>query len=216
MNNIQRDLLRFLKKSSSTSWPQLSLAINEFKGYYLRIIPTNIEYLDELDIIFLTNLRNRYVKSFLTEFVANDHQTANWLANTVHADDTRILFMVENEFHDRLGYMGLAYIDWEKSYVEADAIVSGGFTPKGLMASSLRTLLLWAKHQLSLENVGVRVLSDNPALSFYKKIGFEENKRVPLRSTSSGTSIEWVEDISLTTPDRYLVHHFWNELQTKS
>lgn len=206
-----KNLFRLLKENANTLQPQLRLAIDGFNNYSLRLVPTNPNYLDDSDIKLLTTLRNHYVKSFLTEFDANDSQTASWLAKIVHEDDSRILFIIENEAHERLGYMGLAYINWNKSYVEADAIVSSGRTPKGLMTCALRALLTWAKQYLHLENVGVRVLSDNPALTFYKKMGFVETQRVPLRRTEKEGFIAWIEDSSLITSDRYLVHHQWNE-----
>lgn len=210
MNDTNKNLFKSLKDNANTSQPQLRLAIDGFNNYFLRLVPTNPNHLDVFDIKLLTTLRNRYAKSFLTEFDANDGQTANWLAKVVHVDDSRILFIIENERNERLGYMGLAYIDWNNSYVEADAIVSGGSTPKGLMTCALKTLLVWAMQFLQLKNVGVRVLSDNPALIFYKKMGFIETKRVPLRRVEKEGLTAWVEDSSLITSDRYLVHHHWN------
>lgn len=211
MKNTGQNLIRSLKETANSSEPQFRLNIDGFNEYFLRIVPTNPNCLDVSDIRLLTTLRNLYVKSFLTEFDANDNQTANWLSKAVHEDDSRILFIIENEFHERLGYMGLAYIDWKNSYVEADAIVSAGNTPKGLMTCALRTLLMWAKKSLLLENVGVRVLSDNPALTFYKKMGFVETQRIPLRRTEKDGFIAWIDDSSLNTSDRCLVHHQWNE-----
>lgn len=211
MKNNRRNLLKTLKDSASTLWPQLTIRINGFPGYYLRIVPTDAHSLDKADVSLLTNLRNRYVKSFLTEFLANDIQTSDWLTNNVHFDDSRILFIIEDESHKRLGYMGLAYIDWELCYAEADAIVSGGETPKGLMSSALMTLLYWAKNQLLLQKIGVRVLSDNPALSFYRKLGFKESRRVPLKSILNEELTTWIEDESIADSKRYLVHHLWDE-----
>ena len=191
--------------------PQLGLKVPGFEGYFLRLVATRHGHLDPLDVACLTTWRNRYVNAFLTEFTANDERTSRWLSESVHADDGRILFMIETTQGERVGYMGIANIDWDSSYVEADAIVSSGDTPKGMMTAALRAILRWAKGQLGLKVVAVRVLSDNPALAFYRKLGFEETKRVPLKRVVSGDLVSWIEDGTLPSSERYLVHHLWND-----
>jgi RimJ/RimL family protein N-acetyltransferase len=211
MSVVGKDLLRQLKHGAGAHGPQLGLKIPGYKGYFIRPVATRREFLDSADIACLTNWRNHHVNAFLTEFSATDERTARWLSDAVHTDDSRILFMIEDERLERVGYMGIAYIDWERSYVEADAIVSSGTTPKGMMSAALRTVLRWAMGQLGLKVVAVRVLSDNPALTFYQKLGFEETKRIPLKRVISNDLVSWIEDETLATPERYLVHHLWND-----
>src|SRR6185436_13942518 len=140
-------------------------------------------------------------------FPANDSQTAQWLTSIVGPDDTRILFMVDDALsRETVGYMGLAFIDWIKKSGEADAIVRGGETAPGTMKRALLTLLRWAHEQLELEQLRVRVRSDNPALEFYRKLGFEELRRVPLRAAHTPGMISWQEDESLPPGDPSLVH----------
>jgi len=62
------------------------------------------------------------------------------------------------------------------------------------MGACLKTLLAWAKNGLGLTDIHVRVRSDNPAVEFYKKLGFREEKRVSLRKTNQSDKIVWVED----------------------
>lgn len=209
MNKTGKDTLMLLKDLAGAPGPQLGLKIAGFDSYFLRPIPTRRDLLIAIDITCLTNWRNRHSKAFLTEFHATEERTSKWLYENVHSDDSRILFMIEDEHCRPVGYMGIAYIDWVKSYVEADAIVSGGETPKGIMFSGLKTLMNWAKGQLGLKTVAVRVLSDNPALSFYRELGFMETRRVPLRRVDFNGFVTWTEDSSLAVTDRYLVHHLW-------
>jgi RimJ/RimL family protein N-acetyltransferase len=211
MSMAGKSLLRCLKDAAGTQGPQLGLKIPRYEGYFLRPVATRREHLDAADIACLTNWRNRHVNAFLTEFAATDERTSCWLSDVVHTDDSRILFMIEDVQGERVGYMGIAYIDWERSYVEADAIVSSGATPKGMMSAALRTALGWAMGQLGLNVVAVRVLSDNPALVFYRKLGFEETKRVPLKRVVSDELVSWIEDETLATSERYLVHHLWKD-----
>ena len=44
------------------------------------------------------------------------------------------------------------------------------------MKASLKSMLQWVRIDLKITNVGVRVLSDNSALTFYEKCGFIKQK----------------------------------------
>lgn len=206
-----KELVRLLKDASGLPGPQLLLKVDGFGDYFLRPVATKRNLQNSLYVSCLTTWRNRYVESFLSEFTATDEKTATWLNEVIHMDNSRILFMIENMQQDPIGYMGLAYIDWVQSYGEADAIVKGKSVPKGLMSAALKTLLNWAKGQLMIETLGVRVLSDNPALRFYRKLGFVETRRVPLKKNISSNLIIWVEDDTLLKSERYLVHHIWKK-----
>jgi RimJ/RimL family protein N-acetyltransferase len=176
----------------------------------LRTVATTPGRLDSSDIRCLTEWRNRYVTSFLTEFVAQDERTARWLCEIVGPSDSKILFMLNTPDGTPFGYMGLAFIDWQNGYGEADAIVRGLPTHPGTMSQSLRALLEWARNSLELRDLGVRVRSDNPALAFYQRLGFQEFQRVPLRRTERPGEIVWTEDPSLPPGGPALVHMRWN------
>jgi RimJ/RimL family protein N-acetyltransferase len=96
-----------------------------------------------------------------------------------------------------IGYMGLDYIDWENKTGELDAIVRGRDEKPGLMSQALLTLIAWAKHYLGLSHFEVRVLSSNPAIEFYKKLGFIEKKRTFLKQMILEDKISLVEDENL-------------------
>lgn len=187
--NDGRALPAELKEAAGKPGPALGLRVPGFESCFLRPVACRAELLNERDVACLTEWRNRYVRAFLTEFDASGTP---------------------------IGYMGIAYIDWQASYVEADAIVSNGNTPRGLMSAALRTVLSWAQGQLGLRHVGVRVLSDNTALRFYRKLGFVEVNRVPLRRDAERGMVFWVEDPSLTEAERYLVHHVWNDHESRN
>lgn len=157
----------------------------------------------------LTEWRNRFVQAFLTEFEATESRTARWLAEVVGPREGKILFMVDDLNGRTFGYMGLDYIDWEQAYGEADAIVRGAEAAPGTMKRALQTLLSWARGQLGLRELGVRVRSDNTALEFYRKVGFHEMRRVPLRRLEEPQMIRWVEDASLESSKVHLVHMRW-------
>lgn len=208
-----KTLLKTLKEIAGISGPNLVLGVNGFSGFWLRPIATRPQTINYQDVALLTAWRNMYPKSFLTEFIATESQTYSWLTEKVHFDN-KIIFMIEN-CERPVGYMGISFIDWNKSYLEPDSIVSGGIHPKGLMTAALLTLIQWSKGQLGLNNVGIRVLSDNAALTFYTRLGFIETKRVPLILKNKQSHYEWVEDTETTNADRYLVYHYWHSLSRK-
>ena len=158
------------------------------------------------DVRLLGEWRNRHVKSFLTEFVADDARTAAWLAGPIHGNGGKLLFMLDDLGGQRLGHLGLGFIDWESGYGEADAIVSGGASPPGLMKLALQTLLRWAREQLGLERLAVRVRSDNPAVAFYAKVGLREFKRVPLAVRRAPISPNGLKTPRFAHSEASLVH----------
>ncbi|MGJ8527843.1 GNAT family N-acetyltransferase [Maritalea sp.] len=192
--------LRTLKRNSNFTLP-----IPEFPDAILRPVCCSAEHLDASDVAKLTSWRNMHVKSFLTEFDATDQQTADWLINRVSGDDGKILFMVDYD-KKTVGHVGLGVGNWERSYVEADAIVRGEPAPSGLMKRSLLTLLHWANNRLGLSDQWVRVRSDNPACEFYRKVGFVEQKRVSLNKRQEANMLVWFEDPEFRNAEAALVY----------
>lgn len=201
-----RQCLVSLKATAAANSLTLALPVGSPISAILRPIPTAPGDLDPKDVSLLSEWRNRFVKSFLTEFTATDERTAKWLSSAVHNDDGKILLMVETLNGERVGHIGLGFINWSTGYGEADAIVRGGNAPHGLMKLALQTTLQWAKEQLGLTTLGVRVRSDNTALDFYRKVGFEEIKRIPLAVSATSDMTTWYEDPAMKDAQASLVH----------
>lgn len=204
--NSGQELLQAFKASASTDQPALSIRVGVGEGI-LRPLPTSPERLNSDDVRMLTEWRNRYVRSFLTEFEATEERTAKWLTEVVGPDPTRILFMLDDVSGQTIGYLGLAFIDWEARTGEADAIVRGMSGTPGLMTKALLALLGWAHARLGLTGgLNVRVRSDNPrAVEFYSRLA-TETRRVPLREIDQPGMKRWIEDESLTTSPAELVY----------
>lgn len=203
-----RDLLNSIKAAASDQ-PCLGIPVGRPVRAFLRPVVTENADENSQDVYRLSIWRNKFVTAFLTEFEATPQRTAKWLREAIAKDDSRILFMVDDLEGNTFGYIGLAFIDWDKLAGEADSVVRGGAAEPGLMTEVLRTLLTWARGQLGLETIGVRVRSDNPALSFYEKFGFEEIERVPLVRSERDNMIVWSEDPGRApeSPDTpHLVH----------
>jgi hypothetical protein len=208
-NATGRQLVLALKHSAGLPGPPLLIPVGQPPVAWLRPVATRAGLLEPADVQVLTEWRNRFVHAFLTEFEATTARTALWLTDHVGPNEGKILFMVDDPMGRTFAYVGLDQIRWEESRGEADAIVRGGEAPPGTMQQALTTLLEWAQGSLGLMTLMVRVRSDNPALHFYHKVGFEEQFRIPLRQIVAPGMTRWVEDKAATGAAVQLVHLRW-------
>lgn len=205
-----RALLAALKRGAGGNDPSLCLPVGNPVLALLRPVGVRRDRIHAADVTALTEWRNRFPQSFLTEFQATEARTLAWLTGPVAEDDGKILFMADGLDRRTFGYLGLDAIDWERGTGEADAVVRGGEAPAGAMTLGLLALLRWARGSLGLTDLSVRVLADNPALAFYGRVGFVEEHRVPLRREERGPGeVAWVEDRSMAVPQRTLVYLRW-------
>jgi len=208
MTTLERGQALFaaLKGATRAGEPPLVIPVGVPVRALLRPVASVAGALSPQDVALLTLWRNRHVRSFLTEFVATDERTANWLSTAVHADPGKMLFMVDSPDGHSLGHVGLGFINWTTGYGEADAIVSGGSSPPGLMKASLLALMTWSKDVLGLKTLYVRVRSDNSAVEFYRKVGFVEQQRVPIVPSPVADGVHWREDAGAVNAPASLVH----------
>ena len=200
------DLLQALKENSTSNRPCLSIPVGFPVQAFMRPVCTVAGKLNENDVRVLTEWRNRFVKSFLSEFVATESRTATWLTEIVGPDRGKIMFMLDDLNGQTVGYLGLGFIDWERCEGEADGAVRGVETAApGLMRTAFLTMLAWAYEQLGLNVIRGRVRAENPALRFFLKMA-TETKRVPLRRIDEPDMVRWVEDDRLSTSSHSLVH----------
>jgi len=166
-----------LKRMGNDNLSSFALPVKN-TGYELVPVACAEKHIDQEVVALLTEARNSNTTSFLTMFNATEEGTRNWLSQTVAKEDNRILFMLQNmRKKNYYGYMGLAFGNNDGSYIEADAVVRIDQNMiHGLMKASLTRLLEWVRIDLNIASVGVRVLSDNPALKFYERCGFIKHK----------------------------------------
>lgn len=176
-----QELFQCLKGVGELDLSELSLPVLDTK-YALQPINCQAHKVDNLVVDMLTNARNSNANSFLTIFTATTDRTKNWLVNYVANDSTRILFVLKEINTGNLyGYMGLAYGDDFGTRIEGDAIVKySEITQAGLMQKAFVQLVKWVSKGLGINEIWIRVLSDNPALGFYERCNFVCISKVPL------------------------------------
>lgn len=201
---LGRELLVAVKQAPSLPRAGYSIPVDGEPDLFLRVVSTRAPHDD--DVRCLTEWRNRHVRSFLTEFEATEQRTREWLTHRVASDDARIIFMIEDRDGVAHGYLGLADISWASGTAEADSVVRGRNDRRGIMRKALTTLVNWGRTDLGLSAYAVRVLGDNPALSFYEDFGFQEVKRLALTRIEQPDCVAWAEASGAAEPARSLVH----------
>jgi hypothetical protein len=191
-SNPGRQLLASLKQMAGHPC-ELVLPVGRPVESYLRTVATQRDRLNPKDLACLTEWRNRFVTSFLTEFEATEARTADWLVRVVGPDPGKILFMVDDPNGRTFGYMGLGFINWERMTGEADAAVRGAEAPPGAMGRAFAAMMTWAGAALGIAKLSGRVRSDNPSLPFFPKIGLVESHRVPLVRTEEPGLVRYAE-----------------------
>ena len=176
-----QDLFQCLKGVGRLDLSGFMLPVHGTK-YALRPINCSGNKIDEHIIEMLTIARNTNLNSFLAFFNATTVRTRNWLLNSVAPDSARILFVLQHlDTGSLYGYMGLAYGDHAATRIEGDAIVRYAEQREpGLMRAAFVQLVEWVVRDLGVSQVWVRVLSDNPAVDFYKACSFSPISEAPL------------------------------------
>ena len=196
-----REVLRDWKAN-----PQRTIPVGDPVEAVMRPVATTPGSINAADVRVLTEWRNRFVTSFMTEFEANDARTERWLIEVVGPETERILFMLDDLSGRTIGYLGIAFIDWENRTGEADAFVRGVDDMPGIMKKAALTLFRWAHHELGLTTaITARIRWDNPSLPFFLRLS-TENRRVALRAIDEPDMRRWVEDESLASSPAGLVY----------
>ena len=176
-----QDFFQCLKGVGRLDLSGLALPVLGTK-YALYPICCHAGKIDRAVIEMLTAALNANINSFLTFFTATADRTRLWLVNSVASDSSRILFSLKDVQSGELyGYMGLAYGDPSGSRIEGDAIVRySEHSEPGLMRTAFMQLVEWVRKDLGINEIWIRVLSDNPALGFYQRCSFKSLSVSPL------------------------------------
>lgn len=164
-----------------------------------KLIPISTKTLeDDKKIELLTNWRKENQHAFPSQFKVTFEGTKTWTQKQVLQQKDRILFFVADEKGQLIGHVGLFRFDYHKKACELDNIIRGvSGAAKGLMTLACSRIIEFAKSDLKINSVYLRVFSDNePALKIYNNLGFKEIIRAPLRKEQDGENVHWKEVIS--------------------
>lgn len=176
----------------------------EIQGY---LMPVNYYYksLHSEYISLFSKWRKENPEGFASIFEVTDKRTEYWLDNILLKREDRILFVIYSLDGTPVGHIGFSSFNYDSKECEIDNVVRGNKTGnKGIMSFALSSLIQWGKRALGLEEILLRVLSDNThAVKFYEKNGFKKLYDIPLYKTDDGNEIRWIEDKIGDKPDRY-------------
>lgn len=159
---------------------------------------------DAEDAPALSVWRNTNRQWFLTEFPRDMQTTLAWIEAIRNAPDR--LLLVAHAEGERAGVLGLRGIDLGRGEAELDNVLRGRATPsrQGFMSLAVRTLIAWAADELRVRRLYLHVFRDNPASSFYRRLGFVDVGD-PVGLSYEGTSGHGSWKPTMHEPKRYLL-----------
>lgn len=119
----------------------------------------------------LVSWRSRYSRSFFAEVPATSSSMRSYLRKYAIGDTSRILFLILQD-GTLSGHIGLANIS--RASAELDNVVRGRQTYPGMMHEVVEFLKTWAREELGLSVIYLRVKADNKAaIALYCRSGFQ-------------------------------------------
>lgn len=170
---------------------------------YLRAISVS-SIANSNDIKDLASWRKKHNRWFPAQFEVTVKGTRKWLENLISNQRDRLLFMLETPSGMPFGHMGYFRFDFENESCEVDNIVRGRDLLPGVMTPALKSLINWAFSVLSVKTLFLKTYLDNKkAIALYKRCGFTEVKKIPLKKVVERSIVRWEEDLTLKKPKRY-------------
>jgi glycosyltransferase involved in cell wall biosynthesis/RimJ/RimL family protein N-acetyltransferase len=213
-NNIvqyqQRVMQAFSNAKSCATYTEAlkqSILLPNNAGYLLPICELHAK--DNILIAKLAKWRDENSSAYPTRFPVTIDGTEKWLRSRILDADDKILFLVLDKGGNVVGHVGLANVLNEAQEVEFDNILRGEKQAEpGIMTLAMQTLLQWAQETLRPKRIFLRVFNDNQhAITFYRRIGFVDEKLQPLKRIVSGELISYVSGEEQNQPaDSYFLH----------
>jgi len=164
----------------------------------------------------LTDWRNKNVQAYPTQFVATFESTKAWLKDRLLAIEDRILFLVVDNQGKVVGHIGFNGCINDGLLFEIDNVVRGDPTAaKGLFSQAMFALMEWARKTSNVGGFFLRVMDDNShAIDFYKRIGFIEDRRIPLVKDEKDGFVSYREANKGESSAKTFVRMIWQPAKT--
>ncbi|WP_408496933.1 bifunctional GNAT family N-acetyltransferase/PLP-dependent aspartate aminotransferase family protein [Paraburkholderia xenovorans] len=200
----------FLKSAVNAQQAFLRAVAIGDQGFLVPVSEVHLE--DESLLQRLTEWRNTNVEVYPTQFHATLESTRAWMKDRLLAVEDRMLFLVTDTKGKVFGHIGFNGCYNDEAFFEVDNVVRGEQDgEKGLFSAALRTLVEWARTTTVVEGFFLRVMDDNPqAIEFYKRNGFVETKRIPLKRSVKGETTSYSEVAAGEAADKHFVRMDWS------
>lgn len=155
-----------------------------------------IPILDDLHIQCVADWREQHKHWYPTVFPYNLEGTRAWMTKQVIENPERILFFLWTPEGEPWGHLGLATFRFENgAFCEIDAVMRGRENiAKGMMTPAVRALIHWARSDVGIGRIGLRVFADNMrAIKLYERLGFTHGKKIPLMFEKGDPISQWRE-----------------------
>jgi RimJ/RimL family protein N-acetyltransferase len=135
-----------------------------------RPIPFSLRTMGEDDIELLRDWKNEHRQFFFHKDIISREQQQGWFGRFEQArDDHMFVVMVEGR---KIGCMGVRLLE---GGVDVYNVILGvkGYGRKGIMSAALNGVCAYGRFLYPGRPVQLRVLTDNPAVPWYEKNGFQ-------------------------------------------
>ncbi|MBE0683420.1 MAG: GNAT family N-acetyltransferase [Anaerolineales bacterium] len=183
-----------------------SISLPNDAGYLLPVC--EVHATDDILITKLAKWRDENSFAYPTRFPVTFDGTKKWLRAHLLDVKDRILFLVLDRRGNALGHVGLANAINETAEVEIDNILRGEKQSEpGILSLAMQALLKWTQETLRPKRIFLHVFNDNQhAIAFYHRLGFSDEKLLPLKRIESGDNVNYVSDDGQNQPaDSYFL-----------
>ena len=184
-----------------------SIPLTDSQGFLVALCELHTE--DEHLIAKLAQWRTDNAQAYPTQFPVTIAGTTSWLRSKLLDVEARILFLVLDMYGNPIGHLGFANAINDRREMEIDNVVRGiKDVHPGIMRDAMLVLLNWAQETIGPQVIYLQVMNDNMhAIEFYRKLGFKDDQKSPLRRYQEGESIEYRPLVEGDTgePDKYFL-----------
>lgn len=173
---------------------------------YLRAVTKSSLYNNE-EVRLLSKWRKQSEWWFPAQFRVTTAGTKKWLQERLLDTKDRFLFMIETPSGIPIGHAGLFRFNFTEKSCEVDNVIRGESYTPGIMTYAVYTIITWAKKYLGVKKFYLEVFSDNEkAIKLYKRCGFREINRVPMKKVVEKDKVSWIEIPNNEKGERFNVY----------
>ncbi len=193
-----------------------SIPVGDSEGFLVPVC--ELHSADKGLIATLAQWREENTFAFPSQFPVTTAGTALWLRSKLLDVEDRILFLVVDRHGNRIGHLGLANAVNDQAAAEIDNVIRGVKSAQpGIMTKAMKALLNWAQENMAPRLIFLRVFSDNDnAIGFYHKLGFKDDRLLPLRQRKQGDTIiyDLVAEDDSAPPDKHFLRMTYEPSRT--